>query len=206
MCYIILRCHLILKFSWKHLFESPFLFTLKRHSVSCPPKTLGFQAHCRAKPRQLHHEWSSTPAVSLGDFWHSNHLKLLSMSCLGWPFFCRSFSLFCICSSAVQRAKTWRCQGRNRLFPPFESPGSFPRNLQRMACRARGKKLEEMSPWILSPMHLYLAYPSNNTKQQGEGLQQLFPPLDKQPGWPSPQARAHTPQQQGDNPNTPPGG
>ena len=48
--------------------------------------------------------------------------------------------------------------------------------------------------------HLYLAYPSNNTKQQGGGLQQHFPPLDKQPGWPSPQARANPHSNKGTTP------
>ena len=48
--------------------------------------------------------------------------------------------------------------------------------------------------------HLYLAYPSNNTKQQGGGLQQLFPPLDKQPGWPSPQARTNPHSNKGTTP------
>ena len=51
--------------------------------------------------------------------------------------------------------------------------------------------------------HLYLAYPSNNTKQQGGGLQQHFPPLDKQPGWPSPQARANPHSNKGTTPTPP---
>ena len=129
-----------------------FSFHSQKGIIQSPvhQKPLGFQAHCRAKPRQLHHEWSSTPAGIVGRFltFESPKKLLETMSCLGWPY-----AVVSPCSAyAPLQYKEQRpgSQGRNPsgFFPGItrETPC-----LQRMACRARGKKLEEMSPWTVHP-------------------------------------------------------
>jgi len=76
---------------------------------------------------------------------------------------------------------------------------STPRKETIEAVKAQKMRLNKTS--YISTEHTQ----STTPKQQGEVCRKLFPPLDKQQGWPSPQARANTSKQQGDNSNTPHG-